>query len=100
MGGSCEIKINTTRVWVLVKWFRVRNGCGFINRNDSKEDVFAHQAAIKKNKARKHLHSAGDGDTVESDAAEGAKAAEAAKITGPWWSSRRGNKYVAGPSDL
>lgn len=66
-----------------VKCFRVRNGCGFINRNDSKEDMFAHKAAKKKNKAEKHLHSAGDGDTMESDAAEGAKWAEAAKITGP-----------------
>lgn len=66
-----------------VKCFRVRNRCGFINRNDSKEDMFAHKAAKKKNKAEKHLHSAGDGDTMESDAAEGAKWAEAAKITGP-----------------
>lgn len=45
--------------------------------------MFAHKAAKKKNKAEKHLHSAGDGDTMESDAAEGAKWAEAAKITGP-----------------
>ena len=38
-------RVIATKVLGTVKWFNVRNGYGFINRNDTKEDVFIHQTA-------------------------------------------------------
>uniref|UniRef100_A0A8C5PLU2 CSD domain-containing protein n=1 Tax=Leptobrachium leishanense TaxID=445787 RepID=A0A8C5PLU2_9ANUR len=51
-----ENKVIATKVLGTVKWFNVQNGHGFINRDDTKEDVFVHQTAIKKDNPRKYLH--------------------------------------------
>ncbi|KAL6075384.1 hypothetical protein STEG23_005334 [Scotinomys teguina] len=57
IGLTCrrDKKVIPTKVLGTVKWFNVRNEYGFINRNDTKEDVFVQQTTIKKNNPRKYL---------------------------------------------
>ena len=62
-----EKELIATKVSGVVKWFNVKGGYGFINRNDTKEDVFVHQTAIANNSPKNTLRSVGNGEVRSAE---------------------------------
>merc|ERR1712115_240091 len=72
-------EVIATKVSGTVKWFNVKSGYGFINRNDPKKAV----------------RSVGDGEVVEFDVVIGEKGNEASNVSGPEGAPVKGSPYAA-----
>lgn len=83
-----------------VKWFNVKAGFGFINRNDNGQDVYAHYSAIVNKNPNHRVRSLADGELVQFNITEGSKGAEASDITGLDGGPVQGSEYARPKAQL
>ncbi|KAF6090785.1 hypothetical protein HJG60_012174 [Phyllostomus discolor] len=79
-----------------VKWYNVKHGYGFINRHDTKEEVFVHHSAIARSGPRKFHRGVDAGEVVEFDVVQGRRGTEAANVTGPAGAPVKGSRFSPG----
>jgi len=77
-----------------VKWFNVKAGFGFINRNDNGQDVYAHYSSIENKNPNHRVRSLADGELVRFNIIEGSKGAEASDIAGIDGGPVQGSEYA------
>lgn len=77
-----------------VKWFNVKAGFGFINRNDNGQDVYAHYTSIVNKNPNHRVRSLADGELVMFNIIQGSKGAEASDITSANGGSVQGSEYA------
>ena len=82
MSVEKEAKIVAHKVTGTVKCYNARLGFGFITRDDTKEDVCFHEAALKDN-PKKAINSVNEGERVQFDIVVGENGNEVANVTGP-----------------
>lgn len=82
-----------------VKWFNVKAGFGFINRNDNGQDVYAHYSSIVNKNPNHRVRSLADGELVQFNLIEGSKGAEATDITGINGVPVQGSEYARPNND-
>jgi cold shock CspA family protein len=91
---SANKDYSETEIVGKVKWFNVKAGFGFINRNDNGQDVYAHYSAIVNKNPNHRVRSLADGELVQFNITEGSKGAEAADITGLDGAPVQGSEYA------
>jgi len=89
-----RIKIVAHKVAGTVKCYNPRLGFGFITRDDTKEDVCFHEAALKDN-PKKAINSVNVGESVQFDIKVGENGNEVANVTGPGGADLEDSPHVA-----
>ena len=79
---SAKKKIVYHKLTGTVMCYNARLGFGFINRDDTEEDICFHEAALKDN-PKKAINSINEGEVIQFDIVVGENGNEVANVTGP-----------------
>ncbi|KAG0420210.1 hypothetical protein HPB47_003610 [Ixodes persulcatus] len=79
------------RVLGAVQWLNVKDGYGLINRNDTREDIFVHQTAIRRRNPQKFMRSLYEGPPSTP------YAADSGRFRGRWFPRRSQRRPMPNP---